>query len=439
MQKLKSTNLVAQANSIIEGRYTTTKNEQTLLFAMISLIDPKDEEFPIFSVTLDELATILKINRTSAVREFKKISRRLLKRIIEINSPNGDWEAFQWVSRANVKQGRVNLKFHDDLKPYLLALKKTGNFTQHRLWITVNLRSVYTIRIYQLLKEYDSKRMSHFEFSVSDFKKMMLGEDSKNYPLYKNFRNRVLDPAKKELKEKDPTTGLYKVDLSFDLETRRTGRSISHLIFIINQQNTAPTPEETNIVSTINQADPEIIATMTALGITQTKATDIAQHYETSYILNKLHILEEKQQQKPIKNPAGFLIKALQNNWKSEADTKKTIEKKAKHKAEKKALKAAQEQQQKEAFIQERTEKVSHFLDALSYGKSIVIMRQFEASDGFKQIIEKDLLLNNLYQSTGIDDDEIRHHFNTFIISTHLDPSLNDFQAWQAQAVPKKT
>jgi len=45
MSNLTKNNLVAQTNRLIEARYTMTKNELLLLFAMVSLINPKDKNF----------------------------------------------------------------------------------------------------------------------------------------------------------------------------------------------------------------------------------------------------------------------------------------------------------------------------------------------------------------------------------------------------------
>ena len=62
VSKLQKNNLVAQSNKLIRGRYSLTKGELTLLVAMISLISPKDKEFPVFSVTVSELSKILNID-----------------------------------------------------------------------------------------------------------------------------------------------------------------------------------------------------------------------------------------------------------------------------------------------------------------------------------------------------------------------------------------
>jgi len=235
MSKIKKNNVISQANTLIEARYSITKNEQILLFAMISLINPKDDEFLTFSVDYKHLSEILDIDKKSALRELELVISRLMSRVIKINTPTG-WEMYQWVSRAKLKDNIISLKFHDDLKPYLLALKTSGNFTQTRLGIAISFKSIYTIRIYQLLREYYSKNYRAFEFSLEEFRNMVLGEKSKTHPAFKNFRRHVLNVAKKELEKKDPETGFYKSDLSFDLETRRTKRKISHLKFIIKKQ-----------------------------------------------------------------------------------------------------------------------------------------------------------------------------------------------------------
>jgi len=239
MPKFNKNNSLAQANKLIEAGYTITKNEQLLLFAMISLINPKDEQFLTFTTTTEQLAQILGIHPSTALREFDKITDRLMSRVIRINTTKG-WKKIQWVSRAKVEENIVSLQFHNDLKPFLLELKKTGNFTQISLGVVIHFRSVYTIRIYQLLKEYASKRMSYFEFSVEEIRNMLLNEQSKKYPVFGDFKKWVLNIAKKELETKDPETNLYKSDLSFTLETRRTGRKISHLKFMIKKQQTQP-------------------------------------------------------------------------------------------------------------------------------------------------------------------------------------------------------
>jgi plasmid replication initiation protein len=246
MAKLQKNNLVAQANSLINARYKITRLEYSLLATMISLINPKDKEFLKFEVTVHELAKMLEIDPKNALREFDKITDRLMACVIRIRTPHG-WIKYQWVSEAEVKNNMVSLRFHHRLKPYLLELKKSGNFTQYRLGQILMFKSFYTSRMYSILIENQSKKIHQFEYPLEHFRKMMLGEKSNSYPLYKNFRNKVLDTAKKEFSRQDKTTGFYISDLNFDLKTRRTGRKITHLIFTIKTQQTKPTHQQKTI------------------------------------------------------------------------------------------------------------------------------------------------------------------------------------------------
>ena len=313
-------NLIAQANKLIEARYTITKNEQLLLFAMISLINPKDEQFLTFTTTTEQLAQILGIHPSTALREFNKLTNRLMSRVITVNLPT-EWEKLQWISNAKLDGNIISLKFHDDLKPFLLELKKTGNFTQMRLGVVIHFRSVYTIRIYQLLKEYASKRMSYFEFSVEEIRNMLLNEQSKKYLVFGDFKKWVLNIAKKELEIKDPETNLYKSDLSFTLETRRTGRKITHLKFIIKTQQTQPViPIEVD--SQDPRMDPENpmeYNEMIRIGVSERQALIFLEQYGPEEIIEKLELLIQHQGTRNIRNPAGFFIKALKEGWQKEA------------------------------------------------------------------------------------------------------------------------
>jgi plasmid replication initiation protein len=121
--------------------------------------------------------------------------------------------------------------------------------------------------------------MKYFEFSLHEFREIMLGKNSKTYPLFKNLRNKIIDVAKKELETKDPETNLYKSDLSFTLETRRTGRKISHLKFIIKKQQTKPIiPIEIDSQdSRIDQENAMEYNEMIKIGVSERQALDFSQ------------------------------------------------------------------------------------------------------------------------------------------------------------------
>ena len=433
MSKLSLNNLVAQGNKMIQGRYVLSRNEKLLLQAMASLINPKDQEFSDFCVTLDELCNILDIDRTSATREFKKVSNKLLKRIIEIESVEHGWEAFQWVSYASVQDGCVYLRFHDKLKPYLLDLKKKGNFTQYKLWNVTGFRSIYSVRIYQLLKEHYGKKIYEFEFKIYDFRMMVLGGNLTKYSAFKDLRRRVLDAAQKELNEKDNETGLYKSDLGFDLKTRRTGRKISHLIFTIKTQKTKPTPStQTELQRTANDPNtPQIIRDYEAIGIMRKMVQPYLDQRGEQALHNTLNkFYDDKENGKITKSEQGYLAYLLRVNAGQETTQDKERGQKAQNKKRLKE-KEAQEKALKAQFTQEREQELNNFFDTVGDEEREYMIADFEASALFKQHIKSLMVLFDLYQTSGMEDPGIKNYFNVFIIDKYLDKTLNDFAKWK--------
>lgn len=224
MKNLDGNNLVTQANNIIEARYSLTKNEQIILCAMISFIEPNDKDFLTYKTSISDFALLLNVEKKYIFREIDGIVKRLLTRVIQIETSTG-WKMFQWVSyaEANIEKNSLLLKFHDELKPYLLDLRK--RFTSFRLQEVINLKSVYSIRIYQLLTEYHNKGKLVFLYPLSDLRNMLLGDKSKKYTRFKDFRVNVLEKSQSELNKKSK--------FSFTFEAIKEKRKITKIEFSI--------------------------------------------------------------------------------------------------------------------------------------------------------------------------------------------------------------
>ena len=104
---------------------------------------------------------------------------------------------FPTVKSLDAKKGRkeayIELKFNDDLKPMLLELKKL--FNKYDIKNIIPLRSVFSFRIFELLKQYES--IGHREIRLEHLKEM-LGIENK-YSLYANFKRKVILQAQKDL------------------------------------------------------------------------------------------------------------------------------------------------------------------------------------------------------------------------------------------------
>ena len=366
MDDLKN-GIVCQSNKLIEARYSLTTNEQKLVVIMIALINKDDEDFKDYKIRILEFSNLLKLKNKNIHRQVRELLLRLLDRTIVIEKSKHSFLGMGWVSSAEyiAEKGIVELSFDKKLKPYLLELKK--EFTKLDLFKIIQFRSNYTIRIYMLLKQYE--KIGVREFDLLDFKKKLRVE--KLYPRFNNLRQRIIQQAKKEFDEKDKQ-GHFLSDINFHFEPIKRGRSVTRIRFIIfqNQHKTVTDPENVPLIkseipalatSTTNDLSPAL-KQLLDFGVAGATAEAIIKKHPADYIQEKLQLTTEEDR----KSPVGFLVKALENDYKS----KKVAQQKIKIENKNKAL-AKEKQAKRNKLITELSEEYGHikrkqFLDSLS-------------------------------------------------------------------------
>lgn len=218
------------SNKIIEAHFFLPLGEQRLLYAYISKLSEDHTEFPELELSVKEFSEMLEVDLNyKAVWES---CRALLKRTVEIETD--EWKVgFQWFSLCQYKkkEGRLRLKIHDELKPYLLRLKK--EFTRLITRQVMQFRSVYSIRIYMLCKQYQA--MGKRLVNVEELKKK-LGIEPGKYKQYADFKRRIIEQAQKEI------NSLSDIEIEFD-EIKKA-RKVVELLFTISTNTRNEVREE---------------------------------------------------------------------------------------------------------------------------------------------------------------------------------------------------
>lgn len=227
--------LVTKSNNLLEARYRLTVNQQKVIAVMASQIAPTDEDFKPYRISVSELEVLLGVKNNSFHGELRALTKNLVERCVVIKKPRGELQV-SWLSSAEYRDGEgvVELSFDPKLKPYLLQLKE--RFTSYRLAAIVQLKSTYSVRIYELLKQYENIGKRTFELADLRHK---LGFEKHEYKRWQDLRRRVLEPAAKELPEK--------TDISFSYKTRKKGRKIWWLDFDIRPGKKAGQPIKTEL------------------------------------------------------------------------------------------------------------------------------------------------------------------------------------------------
>ena len=332
-KQLPASSIVTQANGLVMARYSLPLVEQRLILTMIARIQPDDEDFKPYRISVGELADFIGVARGSAYRECKKITENLLSRVLTIDEPDGVLQV-SWVSAAKYIDGAgmVNLSFDPSLKPYLLQLK--GNFTSCKLEMLLSFKSQYTMRMYNLLKQYEWRKEREIDLDVL---RDILGIKDQ-YKLYADFKRTILDLTQKELTEK--------ADFYFNYEEIKYGRRVGAIRFHIHTQDVfdstskvlpeplsypeLPSPSHSNFSGSVEELLLLVPEQHRAKKTIHSALVLFESRYDIEYVRRNILYANFKAE----KSYAGFLNNALKEDWghdweleqKVVSEQKKTVE-----------------------------------------------------------------------------------------------------------------
>lgn len=151
--------------------------------------------------------------------------------------------------------GTIQVTFNEKAKPYLLQLKESGNFTSADVATLLSFRNPNSSRLYWILKSWSGlgSGSRYVKEETLDNLKYWLLADRKLYPVYTEFKRRVLDPVAAEFKA---------IGYGATWEPVRTGRKTTSLRFSFprNQEKTAKAKPRSSATDAL---PPAILAPLT--------------------------------------------------------------------------------------------------------------------------------------------------------------------------------
>lgn len=329
--------LVVRHNKLIEARYKTTLQQQRIMLWLISEIRPEDRDFQVYRVTIKELAKYIGVDSNKNVyREIAEATGGMIGRVLEIGSLKEErYLQVGLISSADYKvgEGYVDLSVDPKLRPYLLELK--ANFTKAYLRDLMAMKSVYSIRLYDLLNQY--RKIGKREIEIDALKEILgLG---KKYKAYKNFKARVINSSVKEINER--------TDLDIDFIERKRGKAVHAIDFVIKGKKGFRIAPETYDDSEDQKG---LLKKMVDHGLSQKQAQkfyDLYSETDPSRITDNVKTLEIGLSQGKIPKPGGWLKKAIEDDWREQ----KSLFQQSKEQAQKDADERKQNKLDKERKI----------------------------------------------------------------------------------------
>lgn len=243
-------NYVVMANNmVLHSASNLNLNELKLLRLIIMQTQKGDQELFEFELAVTDLCKLLEIKSKDIYKRLDTMTTHIMQEVIKIGDDSKqEWKKFHWVDICEYKKGMITIKLSDQLKPYLLGLR--GCFTRYQLSEIISLKSIYAIRIYEILNGYMNENNLPYadnavEISVSMETLRKATDTEKKFERPYDFRKKVLDIALKEINEKSK----YHICVK---EYRR-GHSVAGYEFLIESQagywsRTAAGQQDNNVV-----------------------------------------------------------------------------------------------------------------------------------------------------------------------------------------------
>lgn len=308
---------IRKSNNLVEGKYRFDIWEMRIFAKMLTIIQPNDEDFKRYRIYLKDIITEFSIDKNNrSYEELKRGAEKLASREIRIpmlSAEGIEMELFTHIasgvkSFADNSQGKyIEIDFHPDMKPYLLQLQ--NKFLMYDARNILKLPSSFSIRIYELLKQYEP--IGKRKITIEDLKEML--DIQEKYSLYANLKQRVILKAQADL-------ALF-TDIRFTFDEIKRGKSVTEIIFYIFK-NTDVIDKRGEIFKPI-----EIDYQITEKDVLATQFYNLVKHYKgsgkgtvekwvekytTEHIMSRINFVRNQIEiGKDIKNPMGLLSKMM--------------------------------------------------------------------------------------------------------------------------------
>ena len=316
MELTKEKKFVVKSNQLIEARYRLSLQESRVILWLLMKICPDDEDFKQHKMDIKEFAKMIGTEVDNQYSKIRSITKRLVQRAIEIYEPEKkEWLQVSWLSSIKYQstKGCVILRFDPELKPYLLQLK--GHFTKLEVTDLLQLKSIYSIKIFELLKQYEA--IGKRTISVDDLR-TYCGIKPGEYRNYNAVKLYVIERAAAEINAKTE----YEVDYREIKESRK----IVDLEWTIKKKTHFEKSqiEKAEIIQKELRSEKAIINQLIEYGFTNSHSKKIVKLNSQDTISNAIKAVDIQISRGNVKNAQAMLTKAIQEQWHPEKYQNKT-------------------------------------------------------------------------------------------------------------------
>ncbi|WP_309387250.1 replication initiation protein [Cerasicoccus frondis] len=302
--------MVAMANEFAIAPTQITLAEKRIFNMLVAAVHPEDDDFKVYRVGIKEIADLAGLKGHHVHQQTWEVTKRFMSRVLELGrDANGNLrknpKLVNYVSMAEPSDdgSSILIQINPHLKPYFLALK--SGFVRFPLRNIVPLRSVYSQRMYEILKSYQYQNRK-IEITLDEFREIFkLG--NKKYKLYADFKKRILKASQEDLKS---------TDIGFKFTEKKKGRRVHSIVFEIFENQPSDQLDFGLPVVNDNQdridSEERLIEDILAAGYTRDPTKIIIRDgLELTRASLDVALEEMNRSGFEVKNPGGFIAKKL--------------------------------------------------------------------------------------------------------------------------------
>jgi hypothetical protein len=307
--------LVRKSNVLIEAKVSFTANEAKFIEKLIASHrdhHPSDKDYHFDCRSLLRQFNMGEENYT----KLKTITDSIMGKVMSIRDGDRD-------KRINIlnhctyheREGKISTRFHSEIIPFVKKL--SSYYTSYYLVNITNLSKMASIKIYQLLKQYQPIGKRTFE--IEEFRNQV-GLSANKYTRYGDLKKRIILPAQKEIEEK--------TDILFDFSESKIGKKVVSLSFVItlNEKNieryqSLPVDGEGETIE--NEVPDQPIdkdncaqVMKTEFGVHMNSVRSLLRKFDLEHVVRNIEWVRVKVQQGvSIANLGGYLKTAIENDY----------------------------------------------------------------------------------------------------------------------------
>ncbi|MDK3022962.1 replication initiation protein [Cupriavidus taiwanensis] len=229
--------------------------------------------------------------------------------------PNEDdiWVQVQLIGMVAMHRGRVRFDVHHSLIPHIRDPRKSH-------WLSLRISTAFTRSLARAIydKVLPSVPDGRTEWIKLEEMRTWPGKMGANATIYKYFKRDWLEPAVREINE------ISDIDLSYETRTESTSsKKVDRIRFLLKRKDTADA-----VMASLSDASQIYKTLKEEFNLSTRQFTEISENRDTwsdDRILQAIEYTRFKINRGQVKkSPAGYLMKALRDNWRM-SDAERTM------------------------------------------------------------------------------------------------------------------